>query len=85
MQALGECLGQGDDNKDMDIINKVLKVTIARGCLPDLVWSTTFFIYFFMACSLEYKSDMQSLYYECDIQYSAMPTASYHSNLDRCV
>ncbi|KAM5172030.1 pre-mRNA-splicing factor 18 [Mantella aurantiaca] len=25
LEALGECLGQGDDNKDMDIINKVLK------------------------------------------------------------
>lgn len=25
LEVLGECLGQGDDNKDMDIINKVLK------------------------------------------------------------
>ncbi|CAI9594465.1 unnamed protein product [Staurois parvus] len=25
LEALGECLGQGNDNKDMDIINKVLK------------------------------------------------------------
>ncbi|KAM4676178.1 pre-mRNA-splicing factor 18 isoform 2-T2 [Discoglossus pictus] len=25
LEALGECLGQGDDNNDMDIINKVLK------------------------------------------------------------
>ncbi|XP_040199347.1 pre-mRNA-splicing factor 18 isoform X1 [Rana temporaria] len=25
LEALGECLGQGDDNKDMDTINKVLK------------------------------------------------------------
>ncbi|KAM3926477.1 pre-mRNA-splicing factor 18 isoform 1-T1 [Leptodactylus fuscus] len=25
LEALGECLGQGDDNKDMDVINKVLK------------------------------------------------------------
>ncbi|XP_056429334.1 pre-mRNA-splicing factor 18 isoform X1 [Hyla sarda] len=25
LEVLGECLGQGDDNRDMDIINKVLK------------------------------------------------------------
>ncbi|XP_069834694.1 pre-mRNA-splicing factor 18 isoform X1 [Dendropsophus ebraccatus] len=25
LEALGECLGQGDDNNDMDVINKVLK------------------------------------------------------------
>ncbi|XP_072003424.1 pre-mRNA-splicing factor 18 isoform X2 [Engystomops pustulosus] len=25
LEALGQCLGQGDDNKDMDVINKVLK------------------------------------------------------------
>ncbi|XP_073407376.1 pre-mRNA-splicing factor 18 [Dendrobates tinctorius] len=25
LEVLGECLGQGDDNKDMDVINKVLK------------------------------------------------------------
>ncbi|XP_075713509.1 pre-mRNA-splicing factor 18 isoform X2 [Rhinoderma darwinii] len=25
LEVLGECLGQGDDNKDMDIINKILK------------------------------------------------------------
>ncbi|XP_040269091.1 pre-mRNA-splicing factor 18 isoform X2 [Bufo bufo] len=25
LEVLGECLGQGDDNRDMDVINKVLK------------------------------------------------------------